>query len=72
MNSDQWTVVSKNLATDAGFGISGYDQLHNKKASSLGRGPFTVHPDMLSAAATQAAAYLLNRHAIDRSGGENL
>lgn len=34
----------------------------------MGWGPFTVHPDLLPAAATQVAAYLLNRHAIDHSG----
>jgi hypothetical protein len=40
VNSGQWTVVSKNLATDAEFGINGCDQLNGKQASSFGWGPF--------------------------------
>src|ERR1035437_1694744 len=46
-DSDQWSVNSKNLATDAGFGISRYDQLNDIKASSFGWGPFIGKLDCL-------------------------
>jgi hypothetical protein len=66
----QWSVVSGqlDLATEAGFCISGCDQLNDKKASSFGWGPLFGQLNYLRRNRHLGSLNCLSRLAADHCG----